>query len=139
MWCMHMQVNLEVEEGTLVDAEGNSRSLVGDELRANNGYAHAIDGVLFPPNLHSLTNSSNAAGGSFEGVFDIFLAGVERLGLDDTLSGLNGLFTVCVCHAMVILFLYLLTTCFVFAWLPGFSVFCFVDIFLLFLSLFLVG
>lgn len=107
---VRMQDNLEVEEGTLVDAEGNSRSLVGDELRANNGYAHAIDGVLFPPNLLSLATSSNAEGGSFEGVFDIFLAGVERLRLEDRLSGLNGLYTVrlCtnVCHGGVMCFVF---------------------------------
>lgn len=86
---------MEVDEDTLLDAEGNSRSLIGDELRASNGYAHAIDGVLLPPNLLTLTNSSNAEGGSFEGVFDIFLAGVERLRLEDELSGLDGLYTVC--------------------------------------------
>lgn len=77
-----------------MDAEGNSRNLVGDELKASNGFAHAIDGVLFPPNLFMLAESANAVNGSFEGVFDIFLAGVERLGLNTTLSALSGLYTV---------------------------------------------
>ena len=81
-------------DGTLVDREGNGRSVVGEELRANNGYAHAIDGVLFPHHLLSLAEDVNAEGGSFEGVFDIFLVGLRRTGLEPLLSGINGLYTV---------------------------------------------
>lgn len=89
------KVNLEVENGTLLDTEGGSSALIGEELKASNGYAHAVDGVLFPPNVLSLANSSNSEGGSFEGVFDIFLSAVERSGLEAKLSGLDGLYTVC--------------------------------------------
>ncbi|CAN0040563.1 unnamed protein product, partial [Hapterophycus canaliculatus] len=90
-----LKVNLDVEEGgNLVDGEGNSRSIVGDELRASNGYAHVVDGVLFPADLLTLATNVNAEGGSFEGVFDIFLAGVARTGLGGALSGVNGLYTV---------------------------------------------
>ncbi|CAM9126218.1 unnamed protein product [Scytosiphon promiscuus] len=90
-----LKVNLDVEEGgTLVDGEGNSRSIVGEELRASNGYAHVIDGVLFPADLLTLATNVNAKNGSFEGVFDIFLAGVTRTGLGGALSGVNGLYTV---------------------------------------------
>ncbi|CAN0124164.1 unnamed protein product [Ectocarpus sp. 4 AP-2014] len=89
-----LKVNLEVNGDTLTDGEGNTRSLVGDELRASNGYAHPVDGVLFPPDLLTLATNVNAEGGSFEGVFDIFLAGVARTGLGGTLSGVNGLYTV---------------------------------------------
>lgn len=89
------QVTLDVERnGTLVDGEGNARDVVGEELRASNGYAHAVDGVLFPPDLLSLAQDLNAEGGSFEGVFDIFLAGVTRTGLEPLLTGVNGLYTV---------------------------------------------
>lgn len=89
-------MNLAVEGGdTLVDSEGNARSLLVDgELRASNGYAHVVDGVLFPPDLLTLAESANGEGGSFEGVFDIFLAGVARTGLGPTLSGVGGLYTV---------------------------------------------
>lgn len=89
------QVTLDVEaDGSLVDGEGNARSLVGEELRASNGFAHAVDGVLFPPDLLTLAESKNAEGGAFEGVFGIFLAGVARTGLAPVLSGVNGLYTV---------------------------------------------
>lgn len=88
------QVILTVEDGVLVDGEGNSTSLVGDELRAKNGYAHAVDGVLFPADLITLTENMNAPDASFEGVFDIFLAGVKRAGLEDALSGVTGPYTV---------------------------------------------
>lgn len=84
---------MEVNGDTLTDGEGNTRSLVGDELRASNGYAHPVDGVLFPPDLLTLATNVNAEGGSFEGVFDIFLAAVARTGLGGTLSGVNGLYT----------------------------------------------
>ncbi|CAN0395399.1 unnamed protein product, partial [Ectocarpus sp. 8 AP-2014] len=46
------------------------------------------------PDLLTLATNVNAEGGSFEGVFDIFLAGVARTGLGGTLSGVNGLYTV---------------------------------------------
>lgn len=78
----------------LVDGENNTRSIVGEELRASNGYAHVVDGVLFPADLLTLATSVNAVNGSFEGVFDIFLAGMARTGLGGALSGVNGLFTV---------------------------------------------
>eukprot|EP00903_Cladosiphon_okamuranus_P012606 g11796.t2 len=90
-----LKVTLDVErDGTLVDGEGNAREVVGEELRANNGYAHAVDGVLYPPDLLSLAHNVNAEGGSFEGVFDIFLAGVARTGLEPMLTGVDGLYTV---------------------------------------------
>ena len=77
-----------------MDGEGNARSVVGEEMRASNGYAYVVDGVLFPPDLVTLAESVNARGGSFEGVFDIFLAAVRRTGLFRTLSGVEGLYTV---------------------------------------------
>ncbi len=91
------QVNLAVDGGdTLVDSEGNARSLLADgELRASNGFAHVVDGVLFPPDLFTLAWSANGVGASFEGVFDIFLAALARTGLGPTLSGVDGLYTVC--------------------------------------------
>lgn len=91
---MLLQVTLLVDDGVLVDGEGGSSSLLGDQLLANNGYAHAVDGVLFPADLVTMTENINAKGGSFEGVFDIFLAGLERANLSASISGLNGPYTV---------------------------------------------
>lgn len=87
-------MNLEVKDGDLIDGEGNTRQVVGADILASNGYAHAINGVLFPADLVTMLESSNAAGGSFEGVFGIFLAGLERAGLSEALSGTNGPYTV---------------------------------------------
>lgn len=83
-----------MEDGSLIDGEGNVRSLEGDQLLANNGYAHAVDGVLFPADLVTLATNVNAKGASFEGVFDIFLSALERAGLESALSGIKGPYTV---------------------------------------------
>lgn len=80
--------------GDLIDGEGNARQLEGIEMRASNGYVYVIDGVLFPADLVTMVENINAPGGSFVAVFDIFLAGVERAGLQDALSGVNGPYTV---------------------------------------------
>lgn len=86
-------MNLEVDGGVLVDGEGNTRELEGTEMLCSNGYIHALDGVLFPADLVSAVENVNGVGASFEGVFDIFLAGVQRAGLEDALSGINGPYT----------------------------------------------
>lgn len=83
-----------MEDGALVDGESNTRLIVGEEIAANNGYAHVVDGVLFPADLITLAQDMNAVNASFEGVFDIFLAGVQRAGLGAALSGINGPYTV---------------------------------------------
>lgn len=89
-----LEVDLLTSGATLIDSENNTVNLVESDVACSNGYLHFIDGVLMPPDLMTSLELYNAPDGSFEGVFDTLIAGIECVDLTDDIKGLNGPFTV---------------------------------------------
>lgn len=102
-------VELATSGGTLIDSEGNAIEIVESDVACSNGYLHYVDGVLMPPDLMSSLESYNDVGGSYEGVFDTFLKGLELTNMSGDYKGMNGPFTVswcffcCFCYLTVLI------------------------------------
>lgn len=87
-------VDLNTSRATLVDSEGGMVNMVEADVACSNGYLHFVDGVLMPPDLISSLGAYNSPGGSYEGIFDTLLAGMETTNMTGDLKGFNGPFTV---------------------------------------------
>lgn len=89
-----LEVDLATEGATLIDSEGNTVDIMQADVVCSNGYLHYVDGVLMPPDVMLSLDAFNEPGGSYEGVFDTFMAGMNAVNLTDDFKGLNGPFTV---------------------------------------------
>ncbi|CAM9549115.1 unnamed protein product, partial [Choristocarpus tenellus] len=87
-------INVVVSYPRLYDTQNDVSVFTGVNMTASNGFIHAVDAVLFPPDLVGAMDSANAKGASYDGLLDPFIRALNLTGLTDDLEGLNGPYTV---------------------------------------------